>query len=624
MKHLVSIILILLGAFILVSGFLPQRPPAPYDLAAYGRTPVQFGTRTLPLDSVARNTLRLLSGRTALNLPASPEFPEGLRFPAIEWFLELSLRPEVADHYPVFSVSHDELLGILGREQKGSQTFSFRDLQPHLDEIVKSAQAADDKKDAGGSLSPFDTEVSRLRDNIMLYQRVALSFVPPGNQPAADWKTWQASLKPGTAALQARDAGHSYDESTFNAFLLQTQRYMQISSTAIVGLAPPPAASQNGGADAWLNLGQIALSALRSGQLSPVLGDYTNLGASLRAGDPDSFNAAVTSLHRDLGPAADSPRIHFEVFINQVEPFFRGAFLYILAFVCACLSWVTLGPQFRRAAFWLVVFGFALQTFGLFARVYLTGFGIVTSLYSSALFVGWIAVLFGLVIELWRKNALGVAMASFVGFATLVIAHSIPFNGDDLEMPRAVLATNFWLWTHVLCITSGYGAMFAAGALGLGYIFAGTFLPGFTPARARELARLVYGITCFATLFSFVGTMLGGIWADQSWGRFWGWDPKENGALLIVLWCAICLHARWGKLCSERTQMALAVGGNIVTAWSWFGVNLLGVGLHSYGFIQGTFLALILFCLSQLAVIILAFLPIRPWRSQLPQAQAAS
>ena len=611
MKHLLSTILILIGAFILASGFLPQRSDSLYDLAAYSRTPVQFGTRVLPLDSVARNTLRLFSGHTALNLPAGPDFPQGLNFPAIQWFLELTLRPEVADHYPVFSVNHDELLGILGQEQKGYQTFSFRELQPHLDEIVKAAQAADDKKDAGDSLSPFDTEVSRLRDNIMLYQRLALSFVPPGNQPAADWKTWQASLKPGTAAFQSREAGHTYDDSALNAFLLQAQRYMQISSAATVGLNPP----LTGSTDAWPNLGQDALAALRSGRLSPVVGDYANLGAALRDDDPAAFNAAVATLHHDLGPVADSSSVRFEAFINQVEPFFRGAFLYVLAFVCACLSWVALGAEFRRAAFWLVVFGFALQAFGLFARVYLTGFGIVTNLYSSALFVGWVAVLFGLVIEAWKKNAVGIAMASFIGFATLVIAQSLPFNGDDLELPRAVLATNFWLWTHVLCITSGYGAMFAAGALGIGYIIAGTFFPGFTPAHARELARLVYGITCFATLFSFVGTMLGGIWADQSWGRFWGWDPKENGALLIVLWCAICLHARWGKICSERTQMALAVGGNIVTAWSWFGVNLLGVGLHSYGFVQGTFVALALFCASQLALIALALLPARLWRS---------
>ncbi len=129
---------------------------------------------------------------------------------------------------------------------------------------------------------------------------------------------------------------------------------------------------------------------------------------------------------------------------------------------------------------------------------------------------------------------------------------------------------------------------------------------------------MVYGIVCFATLFSFVGTILGGIWADQSWGRFWGWDPKENGAVLIVLWNAVVLHARWGGLVKPRGLMCLAVFGNIVTSWSWFGVNMLGVGLHSYGFTQATFWWLIAFIASQLVIIALANLPLEKWRSFRP------
>jgi len=611
-KHLVSNILILFGLLLLVVGFLPPRATSAYDLAAYGRVPVQFGTRVLPLDSVARNTLRLFSSGTTLTAPSSTDFPDGLHMAAIQWFLELSLRPEVADRFPVFYVDHDELLGLLGEKIHPDPLFSFRDLQPHLDDIAKAAQLADDKKDAGAALNSFDSAVSTLRDNLMLYQRLCISFVPPGGQPVDDWKTWQDSLQPGSIAFTSQQAGRPFDEASLNAFLLQTKRYMQLSTAATVGLIPP----LSGNTDTWMNLGEGALAALHSDHLSPVLLDYAGLGAALRHNDAAAFNTAVAALHQDLGPAATSSHIRFEAFINQVEPFFWGSLLYVFAFFCACLSWVTLGPDFRRGAFWMIVFGFALEAFGMFARVYLTGYGIVINLYSSALFVGWVAVLFGLVIELWKKNALGAAMASFIGFTTLAIAHHIPFTGDDLEMPRAVLATNFWLWTHVLCITSGYGAMFAAGFLALGYIIAGTFTARLNSCAAREIGRLVYGITCFATLFSFVGTMLGGIWADQSWGRFWGWDPKENGALLIVLWCAICLHARWGKLCSERTQMALAVFGNVVTTWSWYGTNLLGVGLHSYGFVQGTFVALTAFWATQFIFIALALLPRRYWRSQ--------
>jgi ABC-type transport system involved in cytochrome c biogenesis permease subunit len=167
-----------------------------------------------------------------------------------------------------------------------------------------------------------------------------------------------------------------------------------------------------------------------------------------------------------------------------------------------------------------------------------------------------------------------------------------------------------------------------AGFLAIVYIFLGVFTPRLSQAMSagsakeaaventgKVLGRMVYGIVCFATLFSFVGTILGGIWADQSWGRFWGWDPKENGALLIVLWCAITLHARWGGLIKERGLMAMAVFGNIVTSLSWFGVNMLGVGLHSYGFMDKAFPWLMAFIGSQVVIIGMALMPKSKWAS---------
>ena len=121
-----------------------------------------------------------------------------------------------------------------------------------------------------------------------------------------------------------------------------------------------------------------------------------------------------------------------------------------------------------------------------------------------------------------------------------------------MEMMRAVLDTNFWLATHVVAVTTGYASTFVAGFLALIYIVRGVFTKTLDEATGKSLARMIYGIVCFATLFSFVGTVLGGIWADQSWGRFWGWDPKENGALIIVLWNALILHLRWGGMIRER------------------------------------------------------------------------
>src|SRR5258708_2693080 len=126
---------------------------------------------------------------------------------------------------------------------------------------------------------------------------------------------------------------------------------------------------------------------------------------------------------------------------------------------------------------------------------------------------------------------------------------------------------------------------------------------------------MIYGIVCFATLLSFVGTVLGGIWADQSWGRFWGWDPKENGALLIVLINALILHARWAGLVKQRGMAVLAVVGNMVTGWSWFGTNQLGVGLHAYGFNNKLALGLTIAWVIHLGIIGVGLIPTRHWRS---------
>ena len=118
---------------------------------------------------------------------------------------------------------------------------------------------------------------------------------------------------------------------------------------------------------------------------------------------------------------------------------------------------------------------------------------------------------------------------------------------------------------------------------------------------------------------SFVGTVLGGIWADQSWGRFWGWDPKENGALLIVLWNALILHARWGGMVRDRGVAILAILGNMITAWSWFGTNQLSVGLHAYGFDQTLARSLVITWIAHLGLAGVGMLPTSCWWSLRPK-----
>ena len=151
-----------------------------------------------------------------------------------------------------------------------------------------------------------------------------------------------------------------------------------------------------------------------------------------------------------------------------------------------------------------------------------------------------------------------------------------------------MLDTNFWLATHVTTVTMGYAAGLLAATTSLVWL-AGRVLGIARQDRAgyASITRMTYGVTCFGLLFATVGTILGGVWANYSWGRFWGWDPKENGALMIVLWQLLILHSRLGGYVKHFGLHVLSLIGGGVVAFSWWGVNLLGVGLHSYGFTTG-------------------------------------
>jgi cytochrome c-type biogenesis protein CcsB len=320
--------------------------------------------------------------------------------------------------------------------------------------------------------------------------------------------------------------------------------------------------------------------------------------------------------------------------------------LYVVALVLALLAGLGFTATLNRAAFWLICFTFLVHTFALVCRIYISDRPPVTNLYSSAVFIGWACVLFGIVLEALFRLGIGNIVAALSGFPTLLVSFALAADGDSIAVLQAVLDTQFWLATHVVCITLGYAATFLAGTLGLVYIARGLLVPwtarfcremllpavenkvsaerhanwqsrltpDVSPEYARELVRMIYGILCFAIIFSFIGTVLGGLWADDSWGRFWGWDPKENGALIIVLWNAVVLHARWDGMIRDRGLAILSLVGNVVTSWSWFGVNELGIGLHAYGFTEGRLQALGWFILSQLLIVaVAAMLPKRFW-----------
>jgi ABC-type transport system involved in cytochrome c biogenesis permease subunit len=408
----------------------------------------------------------------------------------------------------------------------------------------------------------------------------------------------------------------------------------------------PPLAAPTGPSDqpwqAYASAKNEAQRAQRIGktQPPPALTKLTAIFDAYEADDATAFNRAVADYKQHLAdelPAGLDVRItDFEAYFNYLAPFYHAIPLYAFALAITLLGWLAaiafprLSSLMRSSTFWLIVLAFTFHTFALSARVVISGQSPVTNLYSSAVFVGWGCVGLGLAVEFVSRLGIGNLAASIAGIGTLIIAHFLAGGGDTIKVLQAVLDTQFWLTTHVLTVTLGYSGTFLAGLLGIALVvfvlgkrlvFGLDYLtsrPGsrrlpddwLSASRRSEVERIlggmIYGTVCFAAIFSLTGTVLGGLWADDSWGRFWGWDPKENGALMVVLWNTLILHARSARMVGVRGLALLAIGGNIVTAWSWFGVNELGVGLHSYGFTEGAARMLWLFWFSQLALIALA------------------
>ncbi|MFM1769427.1 MAG: Cytochrome c biosis protein CcsA [Verrucomicrobiota bacterium] len=604
--------------------------------AEFGRLPVLLDGRIQPLDSVARNALLQIRSSSDAPLEIKPSWQfwsHGRKLRSSEWLLEVFFHPELADTRPIFLIHHPDLLTELrlvgkGLEKSGLFYFTFNELREQVRRIGEQGEAARQVK--AEQQTPLQRQTVKLANALMLYQRLKNSLQPEASTNfVADLEEFRKAVGPGMAAAHASRQGGAYDTNALERLIAPLSRFEMLSRFAYPLVVPPTDPARN--ADDWQNVGASLMESARSGEIAPALLAYATMGVAYRRGDTNGFNQAVSHYRSTLLSTVPQTVVNkgrAEFYFNRVKPFLHATIIYIAAFVLACSALLTggiapgLSESLRRSSFYLILLAGAVHTFGLIFRMVLEGRPPVTNLYSSAIFIGWGALLLGIVLEWFFRVGLGSAMASVCGFITLLIAHNLAKGGTDtMAMLQAVLDTNFWLATHVVIITLGYSATFAAGLLAIAYVAIGLLTPQLQRPVGRGLemgkavAKMVYGIVCFATLFSFVGTILGGIWADQSWGRFWGWDPKENGALLIVLWNALILHARWGGLVRDRGLMLLTIVGNIVTAWSWFGTNLLGIGLHAYGFTSEGFQWLRIFVASQLLVIGLGLIPLARWRS---------
>ncbi len=360
-----------------------------------------------------------------------------------------------------------------------------------------------------------------------------------------------------------------------------------------------PAAEQG----SWKSLGSVTKETMPE--------TYAALIKAYYQGDADAFQEVSQRALGEVRVGLSQKEVrllHAEVFYHEFRPFLWAWILYLLAALLWILS-STL-PKCVPFAWAATIAGFLIHLFGFALRIWIAGRPPVSNMYESVIWVSFGILLFAFVLQRKNQNKLIMAVACTLAGFCLISGEAAPAIMDPSLHPLVpVLRSNFWLTIHVLTITLSYAAF--ALSMGLGDVSLFHLLlkrPGWV-ARVESTNQLMYRAMQIGVVLVAGGTILGGVWADYSWGRFWGWDPKEVWALITLLVYLTILHGRYAGWVGTKAFAACTVVAFLSVVMAWYGVNfVLGVGLHSYGFASGGQWVVGGFCLIQLAYVGLVLL----------------
>jgi cytochrome c-type biogenesis protein CcsB len=498
------------------------------DFSALKYLAVQKDGRKKPLDTVAIETVQKLTGKKAFVEPDS-----GRKMQPMDVLLSMWLQTRDWERTPVILVTHKPLKEMLGlpADQK---YFSYSQLaMPQFDKIVQQIAFKSE-----GQQKPQLTHEEREAENIhqrmnVLTQAVGLDLlavVPHPNDPKGAW-------------VPITRIGEYYGKDKE----AQSQKLLQSLAGAYVQRDPEAFAAAS-----------------------------RELRAFLYALSPSVYPAA-TELRR-------------ETRYNSFHPFRKALALYAFAFVWMLATWHVRKPGVYWIGFAAFLAGVLVHGYGFYLRVMISGRPPITNMYESVVWVSFGAAFFALILEAIYRQRYYIVGVAPLSVLMLLLADQFPAVLDASIGPLVpVLRSNYWLSVHVPTITLGYAAF--AVAMAVGHIALGYYI--FAPqarAKIERLEHLIYRAMQIGVLLLAAGTILGGIWAQEAWGRFWGWDPKETWALIALLSYLIPLH---GRLAGWMSNFALSVASVVCflsVLMAWYGVNfVLGKGLHSYGFGVGGF-----------------------------------
>lgn len=500
---------------------------APVDLRPWETIVVQDSGRRKPMGTFGHEVLVKLSGRDPLATKsgdnvAGGEFAFSTLFATRDWAEE-----------PVILVAHRPLTEHLGLD-------------------------ASRKRFSRNELAQAEPELQRLSREAVAARRANSEVTPPALNTEAQTVLQRLAL------------------------------YDTLASTAAFKFAPPPPGSEVSAP--WLGIGEMA-AAYPPEKSMPVLQNLRELNEATRDGDSPRFASTASHLADNLralnpGLYPSARAIDREIFYNHLKPFDAAMWLFASGILLVALGarhgwrrWILRGGVASSVA------GLAFMVMGIVLRVLIAGRAPVTNMYESVVWVSMGTMLFGLVFYAIYRNRMMLLSALPVSFLCLLLARSLPVAMPSRIDPLVpVLRDNFWLTVHVLTITLSYAAF--ALALGFAHVVLWHYIrhPRTAPAM-HHLHTWLYRMMFFGLILLAAGTILGGVWANYSWGRFWGWDPKETWALIALLMYVLAIH---GKMAGWWGDFGIAIAAVVNFSgilMAWYGVNfVLGKGKHSYGF----------------------------------------
>ncbi len=569
--------------------------------------PIQDGGRIKPLSTYAGFTMLQLHGARSMKI--SDGNGNEYKLKPTGWLLDLLFRPQLAVHQPTFRIDNSAAVEAIGLKPRGKRDrYSYADISPgreKLGELAQTYSAIDSKE-----RDPMQAQVLDLASNLRTYEgllgwfsfaRNGVILIGSGENGAPDKRAEISSLMMVAGTLQeqleeARAANRGIPEGLQN--LLQQVLDSANFAKNELFILPPADRSQS----QWKSAGNVIMETMQGGTGNPetYIGDIQLLETTARsvAEGEKPFRENLAKLRDRLASRAadrgEGKSVPLEVAYYQRNWFLHALVFFLIGTLTTMAMWTFGDNRAGRISAWATLAatsaGLIYCLIAITKRCIIMQRPPVGNLYDTIIFIGTTVVLLALITEWLTRRRFALGVAPILGTALIVLARRFELGdgSDHMDPLVAVLDSNFWLTTHVITITLGYSAGLLAAFLSTAYVLLrGLALDGGDKDLRRSFTRAAYGMICVTLFLSLVGTVLGGIWANYSWGRFWGWDPKENGALMIVIWTLAILHARLGGYIREWGLHLASIFTAVIVTFSWWHVNFLGVGLHNYGFTAG-------------------------------------